>query len=155
MGYTGGELFEPTYKRIGDHTEAILIEFNEELTYEDILEKFWRDHTPGISMRQYRSAVFYHDEAQKQAAEAMQAQLIADGKKWCRHNFPIPGSSFDLRGGGFGSGQHWAAAPFRLKEPSLSRWRPIAVTTAWPSSSAPCGCRRAGFLPRAHRRRAL
>ena len=34
--------FEPTYKRIGDHTEAILIEFNEELTYQDILEKFWR-----------------------------------------------------------------------------------------------------------------
>ena len=62
MGYTGGELFEPTYKRIGDHTEAILIEFNEELTYEDILEKFWREHTPGIAMRQYRSAVFYHDE---------------------------------------------------------------------------------------------
>ena len=86
--------FEPTYKRIGDHTEAILIEFNEELTYEDILEKFWRDHTPGISMRQYRSAVFYHDEAQKQAAEAMQAQLIADGKKWCRHTAIEPAMPF-------------------------------------------------------------
>ena len=61
--------FEPTYKRIGDHTEAILIEFNEELTYEDILEKFWKEHTPGIAMRQYRSAVFYHDEAQREAAE--------------------------------------------------------------------------------------
>ena len=94
VGYTGGELFEPTYKRIGDHTEAILIEFNEELTYEDILEKFWSEHTPGISMRQYRSAVFYHDEAQKQAAETMQAQLIADGKKWCRHTAIEPAMPF-------------------------------------------------------------
>ena len=81
--------FEPTYKRIGDHTEAILIEFNEELTFKDILEKFWREHAPGIAMRQYRSAVFYHDEAQKAAAETMQAQLIADGKKWCRHTAPL------------------------------------------------------------------
>ena len=68
------------YKRIGDHTGAILIEFNEELTYEDILEKFWKEHTPGIAMRQYRSAVFYHDEAQKEAAETMQAQLIVTAR---------------------------------------------------------------------------
>ena len=94
MGYTGGELFEPTYKRIGDHTEAILIEFNEELTYEDILEKSWKEHTPGIAMRQYRSAVFYHDEAQREAAETMQAQLISEGKKWCRHTSIEPAMPF-------------------------------------------------------------
>jgi len=40
VGYTGGALFEPTYKRIGDHTEAILVEFTDELTFEDILKKF-------------------------------------------------------------------------------------------------------------------
>ena len=39
MGYTGGELFEPTYKRIGDHTEAILIEYSDELSYEDLLQE--------------------------------------------------------------------------------------------------------------------
>ena len=94
MGYTGGELFEPTYKRIGDHTEAILIEFNEELTYEDILEKFWKEHTPGIAPRQYRSAVFYHDEAQRDIAEAMRAELVGAGKKWCRHTAIEPAKDF-------------------------------------------------------------
>ena len=94
VGYTGGELFEPTYKRIGDHTEAILVEFDETLTYEAVLEKFWKEHTPGIAMRQYRSAVFYHDEAQKLAAETMRAQLIDDGKKWCRHTAIEPAMDF-------------------------------------------------------------
>ena len=66
--------FEPTYKRIGDHTEAILIEFNEarhvrghprsRRTSEGA--RLGRRH-----MRQYRSASFIGDEAQREASETM------------------------------------------------------------------------------------
>jgi len=94
VGYTGGDLFEPTYKRIGDHTEAMLVEYGPELSFEDILTRFWAEHTPGIAMRQYRSAVFYHDEDQRVAAETMQQELVDAGKKWCRHTAVEPASDF-------------------------------------------------------------
>ena len=94
MGYTGGDDFEPTYQKIGDHTEAILIEYSDELSYEDLLVKFWQEHTPMVAQRQYRSAVFYHDEDQRQAAEAMKAELIDAGKKWVRHTAIEPAKDF-------------------------------------------------------------
>lgn len=94
MGYTGGDDFEPTYQRIGDHTEAMLVEFDESLTFEDLLVKFWEEHTPMVGSRQYRSAVFFHDDAQRDAAEAMKAALIADGKKWVKNTAVEPAKDF-------------------------------------------------------------
>mmetsp|Transcript_4814 Transcript_4814/g.12438 ORF Transcript_4814/g.12438 Transcript_4814/m.12438 type:complete len:80 (+) Transcript_4814:309-548(+) len=46
---------------------------------------FFRGHTPGVSSRQYRSAIFVHDETQRAIAEAMKAAMIEKGKKWCQH----------------------------------------------------------------------
>ncbi|OKS87887.1 peptide-methionine (S)-S-oxide reductase MsrA [Mucilaginibacter polytrichastri] len=82
-GYTGGEIKNPTYMEIcnGDtgHAEAIEIEFDADvLTYDELLLVFFKTHNPTTLNRQgndvgtqYRSAVFYHNNEQKQQAEAM------------------------------------------------------------------------------------
>ncbi|CAL1278490.1 unnamed protein product [Larinioides sclopetarius] len=70
VGYTGGTLHNPTYRNLGDHTEAIEIDYDPEiLSYEDLLELFWKNHDPTVPhKRQYRSAIFYRDEEQKALA---------------------------------------------------------------------------------------
>ena len=80
-GYIGGKTKNPTYKDIctGEtgHAEAIQITFNpNEVAYEDLLEVFFGTHDPTTLNRQgadvgtqYRSAIFYHSEAQKTKAE--------------------------------------------------------------------------------------
>ena len=58
---------------LGDHTEAISIDFDPKvISYEDLLGYFWGAHRCGSlnSSRQYRNAVFYRNESQKQLAEA-------------------------------------------------------------------------------------
>lgn len=84
-GYSGGTTTNPTYEQVssGDtgHAEAIQIEFDaQEISFEQILEVFWNSHDPTTLNRQgadvgsqYRSAIFYHSEAQKQAAEKSKA----------------------------------------------------------------------------------
>ena len=80
-GYIGGNTINPTYKDIctGEtgHAEAIQITFNpNEVAFEDLLEVFFGTHDPTTLNRQgadvgtqYRSAIFYHSEAQKTKAE--------------------------------------------------------------------------------------
>ncbi|VVB79013.1 Peptide methionine sulfoxide reductase MsrA [uncultured archaeon] len=80
VGYTGGTLKNPNYKEVSSgktgHAEAIEIEFDsEKITFEKILEIFWNIHNPTTLNRQgmdfgtnYRSAIFYHDEYQKDDA---------------------------------------------------------------------------------------
>ena len=61
---------------LGDHTEAISIDFDPKvISYEDLLVYFWSAHRCGSlnSSRQYRNAVFYRNESQKQLAEASRA----------------------------------------------------------------------------------
>lgn len=80
-GYTGGTLEHPSYedviyKRTG-HAEAVQIEFDPAVvTYEQLLKVFWFIHDPTQVNRQgndvgeqYRSAIFYHTDAQRAAAE--------------------------------------------------------------------------------------
>lgn len=90
-GYCGGETESPSYETVcrGDtgHAEAVQVEYDpEELTYEDVLAVFFTVHDPTTVDRQgpdvgsqYRSAIFYHDEAQREAAEAFIDELAADG----------------------------------------------------------------------------
>jgi peptide-methionine (S)-S-oxide reductase len=80
VGYTGGTTANPTYKDICSkktgHTEAIEITFDENrLSYRDLLLFFFQMHDPTTQDRQgndkgpqYRSAVFYADDAQRQVA---------------------------------------------------------------------------------------
>jgi peptide-methionine (S)-S-oxide reductase len=82
-GYTGGFIKNPCYREIcngtSGHAEAIQIEFDESvISYTDLLEVFFATHDPTTLNRQgydvgtqYRSAIYYHDEKQKEAAEGM------------------------------------------------------------------------------------
>lgn len=76
VGYAGGTLANPTYRSMGDHTESFQVDFDPEtLPYERLLDLFWGEHNPcaGAGSRQYMSAVFFHDEEQRRAAEASKA----------------------------------------------------------------------------------
>jgi peptide-methionine (S)-S-oxide reductase len=80
VGYTGGKLKNPTYEQVSSdktgHAEAIEILFNpKKLSYKELLEIFWNVHDPTSLNRQgldmgtnYRSAIFYLNEKQKQIA---------------------------------------------------------------------------------------
>ena len=72
VGYCGGTTSDPTYHALGDHTEALEIDFDPEVVcYEDLLERFWssRDHSREAFSRQYRAAVFTHDDEQRSLAQ--------------------------------------------------------------------------------------
>jgi len=90
-GYTGGSVEHPTYKQIctgtTGHAEVTRIEFDPtEVNFDRLLEVFWQSHDPTTLNRQgndvgtqYRSAIFYHSDAQKKAAEASKAKANASG----------------------------------------------------------------------------
>jgi peptide-methionine (S)-S-oxide reductase len=95
VGYAGGYTPNPTYEEVCSgrtgHTEAVLVVFDPAQTsYEDILRLFWEGHDPTQGMRQgndagtqYRSAVYWTTEAQREAVEAsrdmFQAELARAG----------------------------------------------------------------------------
>ncbi|MGM0399220.1 MAG: peptide-methionine (S)-S-oxide reductase MsrA [Halobacteriota archaeon] len=90
-GYCGGSVADPTYDAVctGEtgHAEAVQIEYDPEVvSYEDLLAVFFTIHDPTTLNRQgpdvgsqYRSAIFTHDEAQREAAEQFIADLAAEG----------------------------------------------------------------------------
>jgi peptide methionine sulfoxide reductase msrA/msrB len=92
VGYTGGYVENPTYKVVktgtSGHAEAIEIRFDpKKVSYEALLAIFFRMHDPTTKNRQkndvgtqYRSAIFYHSEAQKKAAEKVKAAVDKSGK---------------------------------------------------------------------------
>jgi methionine-S-sulfoxide reductase len=85
VGYTGGPQKNPTYHDLGDHSESIQIDFDPtRITYTELLEVFWKAHKPFSRSwsRQYRNALFYHDEGQRAAAEKSRAQIsISRGRR--------------------------------------------------------------------------
>jgi len=90
-GYSGGARPNPTYDQVSSgasgHAEVIQITYDpSEVTFEALLEIFWKTHDPTTLNRQgadvgtqYRSVVFYHGETQKSAAENIKAELDASG----------------------------------------------------------------------------
>ena len=91
VGYTGGTVAHATYQNHAGHAEAVQIRFDPaKTTYEALLRFFFRIHDPTTLNRQgndmgtsYRSAIFYHSEAQRQTAERVKAEVDASGK-WKR-----------------------------------------------------------------------
>jgi len=82
VGYAAGSTPNPTYREVCSgqtgHAEAVLVVFDPKaITFDDLLKIFWESHDPTQGMRQgndigtqYRSGIYYFDEAQKRAAEA-------------------------------------------------------------------------------------
>ncbi|WIL19376.1 bifunctional methionine sulfoxide reductase B/A protein [Geothrix sp.] len=91
VGYTGGSVANATYQNHEGHAEAVLIRFDPtKTTYEALLRFFFRMHDPTTLNRQgndmgssYRSAIFFHSEAQRQTAVRVKAEVDASGK-WKR-----------------------------------------------------------------------
>lgn len=87
VGYSGGDMKNPTYRDVCSgrthHAEVVQVEFDpSQVSYEDLLEAFWHEHDPTTLNRQgpdvgeqYRSVIFYHDEAQRAAALASKERL--------------------------------------------------------------------------------
>lgn len=72
VGYAGGTTKNPTYYKIGDHTESFQLEYDpEKISYEKLLKLFWATHNPceDAKSRQYMSAIFYHNDEQRKLAE--------------------------------------------------------------------------------------
>ena len=82
VGYAAGHTPNPTYREVCSgmtgHTEAVLVAFDpKQISYEELLKTFWENHDPTQGMRQgndvgtqYRSGIYYFNDAQKRAAEA-------------------------------------------------------------------------------------
>jgi peptide-methionine (S)-S-oxide reductase len=90
-GYSGGSLDNPSYRQVCSgttgHAEAAQITYDPEvISFEELLQVFWRTHDPTTLNRQgadegtqYRSAIFHHDEVQKAIAERSRQEADASG----------------------------------------------------------------------------
>lgn len=90
-GYTGGHVENPSYKAVctGEtgHAECLQIVYDPaKISFDELLEVFWQTHDPTTLNRQgadvgtqYRSGIFYHNEAQKAKAEKYKAELDKSG----------------------------------------------------------------------------
>ncbi len=91
-GYTGGKTKNPTYEDVSTeetgYAEAVEIEFDSNIvSFEKLLKIFWATHDPTTKNRQgsdvgtqYRSAIFYVDQEQKQKAEESKTEMDKSGK---------------------------------------------------------------------------
>lgn len=90
-GYSGGRVKNPTYREVCSgltgHAEVIQVTYDPgKITYDELLEIFWKTHDPTTLNRQgadegtqYRSVIFYHDDTQKTLAEAYKKKLDEAG----------------------------------------------------------------------------
>lgn len=90
-GYAGGHVVNPTYEQVCSkktgHAEVVQLTFDPAvISYDELLEIFWRIHDPTTPNRQgndvgpqYRSIILYHNEAQREAAEKSMATAEAAG----------------------------------------------------------------------------
>ncbi len=91
-GYTGGKVQNPTYEQVSaggtGHAEAVRVWYDpQKVTYEQLLDYFWHHVDPTVKDRQfcdvgaqYRTAIFYENDAQRAAAEASKAALEKGGR---------------------------------------------------------------------------
>lgn len=92
VGYSGGHVDDPSYKEVcyteTGHAEVVHIWYDpQEVSYTDLLKVFFAEHDPTQVNRQgpdvgdqYRSAVFYYDDTQRQEAETMKESLNTSGQ---------------------------------------------------------------------------
>ena len=92
VGYSGGTMENPGYEDVSTgrtgHAESVEVSYDPaKVTYDRLLEVFWKIHDPTTPGRQgpdigsqYRSAIFYHREAQRAAAEDSKEKLGRSGR---------------------------------------------------------------------------
>ena len=92
VGYAGGNTDAPTYEDVcsgtTNHTEVVCVEYDPEVvSFERLLEVFWNGHDPTTLNRQgpdagtqYRSAIYYYTDEQRDAAEASKKAEDASGR---------------------------------------------------------------------------
>ncbi|MEX6686690.1 peptide-methionine (S)-S-oxide reductase MsrA [Danxiaibacter flavus] len=90
-GYSGGNVAHPTYEQVStgttNHAEVCQIIYDpKKVTYDELLEVFWKTHDPTTLNRQgndvgtqYRSAIFYHNEEQKEKAQHYKDEINKSG----------------------------------------------------------------------------
>ena len=105
-GYIGGRVNNPTYDQVSrggtGHAEAVRIAYDpRKITYEQLLDYFWHHIDPTVKDRQfcdsgdqYRSAIFYHGDVQKLAAEASKTRLEKSGRFPRIHTEVVPAGVF-------------------------------------------------------------
>ena len=93
VGYTGGQLSNPTYEEVctdkTGHAESVEVEYDpDEISYDELVNVFWNNHNPTTLNRQgpdigiqYRSVIFYHNDEQKETAEKSK-QILENSKKY-------------------------------------------------------------------------
>jgi peptide-methionine (S)-S-oxide reductase len=91
-GYTGGPEKNPSYDQVSmgatGHAEVVRVVYDPaKVSYETLIDVFWRNIDPTVKDRQfcdwgrqYRTAIYYHDDAQKQIAESTLAEIGASGQ---------------------------------------------------------------------------
>jgi peptide-methionine (S)-S-oxide reductase len=107
-GYTGGDLKNPTYEQVSHggtgHAESVRVYYDpRKVTYQQLLEYFWHHIDPTVQDRQfcdvgvqYRTAIFYQDQAQREAAEASLAALQKSGRFEHIYTQLVPAGTFYL-----------------------------------------------------------
>lgn len=78
VGYTGGTKVNPTYHALGNHTEALQVDFDpQQISFEDVINLVWKSHNPISAPRrsQYKSAIWFADELQLQIIESTMKPL--------------------------------------------------------------------------------
>jgi peptide-methionine (S)-S-oxide reductase len=105
-GYIGGKTVNPTYEQVSagrtGHTEGVKVVYDpSKVTYSALLEYFWKTIDPTVKDQQfcdhgsqYRSAIFYENDAQRALIEASKAALLKAGPIKVVHTEIVPVSTF-------------------------------------------------------------
>ncbi len=91
-GYTAGQTVNPTYQQVSagttGHTEAVRVTYDgQKVSYQQLVDYFWRHIDPTVKNRQfcdvgsqYRSGIYWQNEAERKVAESSRDTLLATGK---------------------------------------------------------------------------
>ena len=107
-GYTAGKTANPTYEQVNTgntgHTEAVRVQYDPaKVSYPQLVEYFWRHIDPTVKDRQfcdvgsqYRSGIYWGNEAERQAVMASRDALLKSGRFKTIHTELAPASTFYL-----------------------------------------------------------
>lgn len=143
-GYSNGRLANPTYEQVSQggtgHAEVVRVTYDpSKVTYEKLLDYFWRHIDPTVKDRQfcdvgsqYRSAIFYQNETEKKAAEASKAALERSGRFARIYTEIAPAGPFYLAEGYHQD--YYKKNPLRYKYYRHSCGRDARVNEVWDAS---------------------